>query len=85
MFNFSEKQFRLLTMSGIFFLIALVLSAYAFLCPSLTSAFEPTSLLNKLFLLASCSEIQKEGLYMASCILCVMGGYCLASGLRNDY
>lgn len=79
--NFSEKKKRLLKMSGIFFLIAAFVSAYAYLSPlpiDPAFSFETQSAVISMF---CCNQVQKEGFYMISSILCLMGGYCLASGL----
>lgn len=61
-------------MSGCFFLIALFACVYATLSPQ---PYESMSLLS----LLCCTEAQREGFYMASAVLCLMGGYCLASAL----
>ena len=62
-------------MGVVFFLIALILCAYAYLSPA---SIAPGTTLISLF---CCTEMQRQGFYMASSILCLMGGYCLASAL----
>lgn len=70
----SEKKKRLFVMSGLFFLIALVLCVFATLSP------HPIASASWLTLFC-CTDMQREGFFMISAILCLMGGYCLASAL----